>query len=272
MRPALRATAAGAAVGILTLAFCLSAPAAGSTKLAELKPAEIQALPDATVVTVGTRSVSLGVLRAEHQARLARFAHAAALGSAQRAMPSIARAGASLGSARSGSPPSGSPTAGTPRPTPSPSPPIATLVPPVKNQLMPTGAANDYRDFCRETGATTCLYLPASAPGSYTWVNGSAIFQDVDPLIVDPSVCAALGGAENTIPGISGCVLSYPTQFLGNFVPGPVTAGPPTFIQACPYPVHIQTDPHGAIKLDLAGLTPTSSANLVCTVSAYVTP
>ncbi len=226
-------------VAIVTSLISPAARAAEPVRLDAVDAAKLQTLPDSTAVQFGERTILLGTLRAEHQARLQRFSHAASLGMKYKV------------------PAGGGGT--TQNPTPKPTGKLGILVPifltgmvavkPIKNLTVSGPLPKDYVDFCDATGATACLYLP---PSTTMFVHLST-FEDRDPLIIDPGVCAADGGSLQS-PAIGlpkSCVFAYPRRFLGNFVPGSAAKGATTFSTNCPPSVNVKTDPKGAIQMEI---------------------
>ena len=258
---------------------------------------ERMTLPAATVVTLRAgRTVSLGVLRSEHQARLKRFTIAASLGRSVKAgfaprtsfikpryvgstamfkyatvvgthvVPKpISTSGVHtvLGQVASGQNPGvfGSTAPPGPGVTVTAAPTI-TLVP--LQGWGKTGYAQDYQDFCSSTGASACLYLPANTTfyldptgiASDNAVTGTYYVMDNDPLILDPKLCKFYGGSEWA--GGDGCVYSYPINYFANFFPGNL---PTTASGTCDSPASYYIDPKGAVRVNYTPPATTLAAN-----------
>jgi hypothetical protein len=181
-------------------------PSAGPRRIETLSVEERNSLPDTTQILVINRTVTLGQLRVEHSARMARFANAAKLG--VQAKSTFKRPG---------------------------SPSRSALVP---VQLDPLGAA-DYQAFCQ--GASGCIYLPgglsitdSSLVSSGYWPQNNVapywndpdrLVYDIDPLITDSSACTSEGGVLLQYGG--GCAYPYPTIYNASFVPGSPPPGKP---------------------------------------------
>jgi hypothetical protein len=214
-----------------------AAPAAAGVRTIEtLSAAERASLPDATQVVVLKRMVTLGQLRAEHAARLARFASAPKLGLQGGRALRVAPTALAAGSATTTT--------------------TTTLVP---GKSDPLGAA-DYQSFCQAANATACLFIPpiaqptdsgglAGLPPKY--YNDLRLIIDVDPLITDPSACASGGGFLLN----SGCAYPYPTAAQGAFAPGQPSPGGvlgsnvSVTTQGCGVGFANQVDPRGSFMV-----------------------
>ena len=195
------------------------APAARAMK--SLSAAELASLPDGTLVKLKAgRTVSLGVLRAEHKLRLQRFADAAMLGKQHGALGPATHGVYAVPEMR------GSLTRlGTPVPQ-------GTLVPMdfslknfsvayAQNYTLPA----DFLAFCKTALATGCLYTPSGVP-LYFWQlpndpnevnpNGNGMFVDFDPLEQDQQLCKSQGGK---FAGEDGCGYYYPLRYKLYFNP-----------------------------------------------------
>ena len=223
---------------------------AETRSIASLTPDERMRLPEDTMVKLETgrtsRTVSLGTLRAEHRARLDRFASAAALG----------RMVAGTLTPQPGS--SQQPTSPLIKPTrsgtenqnisanrsvmPSQISAFATLVP-----FQPPNAKGtipkDYLAFCKAANASACIYLPANANLTnppldlpLTWW-----LMDFDYLMTDNNVCRNLGGD----PTLGGCAFYYPINHTINFIP----TGQLSSTLSCKPPSTHVLDPKGAAKV-----------------------
>ncbi|MBV9438453.1 MAG: hypothetical protein JOZ24_00525 [Candidatus Eremiobacteraeota bacterium] len=225
-----------------------------------LSPQAVLKLPDSTTVLIGSRAVTMRVLRQEHQMRMQRFAQASALG---------ARIRISAGSLQR-------PPAGVRAATGQVNPTIFNTehaVPPLKN--LDQGAFTVPADsvaFCAGAGATGCFYLPG---GVTLYVDAGNAF-DFDPLIQDAGICSNEGGMLTGGFGSftlgSGCYYVYPHDFLGNFQPGASAKGPTTFKSSCAPMMQVQTSSHGAIKitpqLPASAFNP-GAAPVTCVVTAF---
>jgi len=252
------------------------AAAQSGTALSTLSLGDRMSLPAETMVRLlNGRTVSLGVLRAEHQARLARFAGAAALGLATgvflktqamivspRSMGESARFRAGLVSNAHL----------VPAPSPAPSSGTVTVVP--LAGWGTDGYAKDYLDFCSSASASACLYLPANTTYNYVFPQGSNAVTDTynvadtDPLILDLQTCIAGGGS---LYQGDGCVYRYPVNYFANFNPG---AQPVKMGVSCYSPASYFIDPAGAVRVNYSppGATFTTGGDLItCTLQISVT-
>jgi hypothetical protein len=249
-------------------------------------------LPAATMVKLKSgRTVSLGVLRAEHRARLKRFATAAALGRAVNARlttrKTIARPRYMGASAKIKPGLVGSfHVRGQPQPTGGPKAvvgyalsgtvPFGSTAPPgpavtVSSVSIPYASlypflATDYVDFCSNAGAGACIYLPPNTTLDYSKDNDptDTVFAfDVDPLILDPQVCASGGGHLDYLAPDSGCFYPYPINYFANFNPG---TQPLTWAQSCNSPASYFIDPKGAVR---ANYTPPETGPGTGSTMAY---
>jgi hypothetical protein len=180
--------------------------------------AERLRLPDTTKVTLASgRTATLGALRLEHTARMARIAKVP-----PRAQPdagALTPAGIKLSLAR-----------------------IPFQAPKHGSSPLP----KDYLEFCAASQATACAFLPGSTtydfedPSSPT---NTSWFIAEDPLIHDEKVCAYGGGVYSPSPADT-CRFYYPWIHVVNFLPtGPVTA-----TATCDAGDHL-VDPKGAIRV-----------------------
>ncbi len=200
-------------------------PQATVRPIASMTAAERATLPDATVVTLKTgRTVSLGVLRSEHRARMARFA---AVSSARLNRNIIANPGII-----------------------SNQPPVGTLV-----VMKPvTSGPIDYRTFCNASPVSGCLYFPPGAE-LYPSYPTPDHWRDSDPLIMDAGVCASEGGTSFW----DGCYYDYPMKYTGNFNPGVPPAGQSigtgvTSTKNCAgTEFDVTVDTHGAVQINAPG-------------------
>jgi hypothetical protein len=235
---------------VLCLPLFLSRPALGgevpSRPFASLTADERNRLPDNTMVKLQSgRIASLGDLRAEHQARLARFANASGLG--QMAATELAQL----------------PVTG-----PIPKKEGKSLVPShiVRGSGHPT--PTDYLDFCNAAKASACLYLPARQTmlylggipqsGTTTWV------EDFDPLFNDGSFCRHSGGVP-AFPAKDGCFFWYPGNSTTTFK----ATGSLSTKASCGPPGEYKVDRHGTIEAAFAFSS--SSSELFTTGKKTVT-
>jgi hypothetical protein len=242
------------------------APPSAARSMSSLTPQERQRLPDNTAVMVGKRSVTLGVLRAEHAARMQRFAQAKALG--QATAGKLAPQPAMLHRVASGTP-------------------INRMIPPGGSLVPFKGPSTaggwpgyplpkDYLDYCTGANATACLYLPGNST-YYAAPKGIAI--SVDPLIFDKAVCDFDGGQLNISPDFPGCAFYYPYDYAMNFVPSGTSVSSK---MSCAQPSTATVDPRGAIEvkypMQLSGgggfgisLVPNViGPQVTCVVQAYI--
>ena len=236
-----------------------AAPRAGTSAavrpFSALSADERVRLPDSTQVVVGKRTVTLGVLRAEHVRRQSRITAATAAAS------DVVHALAFKGIRNSVVGPIIINTSGT-----------LVVEPAAAYSGDVYGPyANDVRAFCKAAHATLCLYYPAQTT---FWLNqGTHDSEDNDPFITDTGICTSEGGLM-----ISGnCDYLYPSQHISQFNPG--TGGPFSYKADCdPNYWKLTVDPHGAIVAK-PGPKPLSSWNwstgaspVSCVVSAYLQP
>lgn len=216
--------------------------------IGSLSAAERANLPDATLVTLSKtgRTVSLGVLRSEHQLRLQRFSDAASLGKQWALQQKTLGA---LASNKQG-----------------------TLVPmnfsttnmPGQNQF-PLPA--DYLAFCKAAAVTACLYVP--------YLQGTdfcigQVCNDTDPLINDQQQCTSEGGTIFTDG--AGCTYVYPLQYLLDFNAGkPVARGHNNVTSSanCPSPFGVIVD-RGVVNIGLPMANVLTSRAKSCVVSVFV--
>jgi hypothetical protein len=249
--------------------------------IGSLTPDQRNHLPDNTQVSVPRRgTVTLGVLRAEHRARMESFEKAAALGraSAAKLKASVGNSVAmnskqTPGSLSMRTPSSLGRTASTatlPQQKPGGlggnallAPLEITMVPlPDLASKSPNGKLpQDYRDFCQAAIASDCIYLPQTTIqlGLYPPTMHTVFASASDPLITDPNVCAHDGG---TI-GQDGCDFYYPIILITNFVPETGLSSKTSGDPSCHYVV----DPKGAIGIG-AGII---SGNMSYTVASTTT-
>jgi hypothetical protein len=256
---------------VLALAPLPLSPAplpAAARSISLLSPQERQRLPDNTAVMVGKRSVTLGVLRAEHAARVQRFAQAKAMGRATASK--LAPQPAMLHRVASGTPINRM------------IPPGGALVPfkgPSTAGGWPAGfpLPKDYLDYCTAANATACLYLPGNSTYYAAPKGGLAV--SVDPLIFDKAVCDFDGGQLNISPDFPGCAFYYPYDYAMNFVPSGTSVSSK---MSCAQPSTATVDPRGAIEVKYPmqasggggfgfSLTPNAiGAQVTCVVQAYI--
>lgn len=239
-----------AVLAMAPIAAAADAPSkAAPMRIERLTSAKLTSLPGSTVLVLQNgRKVSLQTLRAEHTARLARFANAKLLALRVR---------------------------GKLKNTPGPH---YVMVP---MKLDPHGAA-DYQAFCGTVVASGCLYFPGPA-GYFSRISGQDpnLLFDYDPLITDPSVCRSQGGIILTSNSPAGCAYGYPYTYSSQFNPGPVRPGQQIgstikTSQTCTLPVTALVDHKGAIVMN--GGFATSYVNVVtpamltCVVRVSVLP
>lgn len=247
-----------AAVALGHLAFAARVLAGEAARpVASMSLQDRQRLPDNTMVKLKSgRTATLGVLRAEHQARMARFSRAAALGRMaagrlSKPLPvSTEPNRAATQKIQSATGP-GTKSNGTNKAPVGPaiteaSRSIARPFYSVPFQIANTPLApvpKDYMDFCKAAEATACIYLPAdttltafqgdpTTSTSYAW--------DEDALITDAGVCKFDGG----LVWGGGCLFYYPVIHVVDFKP----TGTLSTAAACDAPSKYLLDAKGAIK------------------------
>ena len=211
---------------LLAATTCPTFGAPTARAVESLSAAERASLPDGTLLKLKAgRTVSLGILRAEHKLRLQRF------GNIQ------------------------------PQPTLVPmdfSPKHFDLEPQTNGQPGPLPA--DYLAFCKAALVTACLYLPSSQAllcWSHSLANApgtTGYCYDNDPLITDQQLCTSEGGILNARSAYydgPGCSYWYPISYSLNFNPGPPTQGVYNVTQSanCPSPFVNTVDPRGAVTV-----------------------
>lgn len=243
---------AAAAMASDTVSNPADTPVAGVAvrPIEKLTPAQRASLPDATRVTLKSGRVeSLGVLRSEHQMRMARFAQAATL------TGGLDGAGESLA-------------------------PDIKKKPPPDGKLVAMKAIGghlpvDYVAFCKAADASGCLYYPAQA--KLSWDKNMRSWVDYDAL-VNQKVCRSEGGWwRSEWPA---CEYAYPRGYHAVFDPGMPPPGKPiggnvTSTAHCSDSIKWSVDPRGAISIVAKSLThfdyfwtgPTGSS---CVVRVYV--
>jgi hypothetical protein len=246
-------------VSALTLYLGLPLGLPGSEKprsITSLTANERTKLPDSTQVILKTgQTVSLGVLRAEHRARMERFARAAALGRsmAEKTKPhtasAIQKSPASSGKA-GGAPQSANKPVIAYTGRERPQIPALPFRVPLKIPSYNHGPTpKDYVDFCTAANASACLYLPANTTLKIIAGSSGADWgDDFDYLITDKATCEFDGGVvrENPISSdIEGCDFYYPVEQITGFTP----TGPLDNSAACDPPANYILDPKGAIKV-----------------------
>ena len=240
---------------LLAATTCPTFGAPTARAVESLSAAERASLPDGTLLKLKAgRTVSLGILRAEHKLRLQRFADAVKLGK-QRALlqthvglAARTQAKLTLGNIQ-------------PQPTLVPmdfSPKHFDLEPQTNGQPGPLPA--DYLAFCKAALVTACLYLPSSQAllcWSHSLANApgtTGYCYDNDPLITDQQLCTSEGGILNARSAYydgPGCSYWYPISYSLNFNPGPPTQGVYNVTQSanCPSPFVNTVDPRGAVTV-----------------------
>jgi len=225
--PAGSATTAGASLGTTV------------RPVASLSLQERLQLPADTKVMVGKRLVTLGVLRAEHQRRLQRFA--SALSSSSVANASVLQnSGLRMQST------------------------ATEIVNPLDcGYTVP--CPRDYQMYCAPAKAAICLYYPASTS---LWDGGGDV-SDTDPYITDSTICKSEGGMLTT----QGCEYLYPNWRNIQFDPG---TGPPFKYKATCDPKYWKVDhvdKHGAIgiaKINNGQTFETGPAASTCVVRVWL--
>jgi hypothetical protein len=191
--------------------LCKATPSKAPLSIAALSTAERASLPDETVVRLTHgRVVSLGVLRAEHSARIARFADS------RRGLPPEIRARAVRFGAGGPRGPVSSGGALTVNPG-APAPPKGMhMIPFSLGTSARSGLAPDLVAFCKGW-STGCLYVP---PNTYLANVGEGYFMDQDPIIANASICKSQGGLWND--NDRSCYFYYPDGTQIDFPVSPV--------------------------------------------------
>jgi hypothetical protein len=203
-------------------------------------------LPDNTRVTVGKYTVTLGALRASHQARAMHILTAAgAGGAAGQAASSAKEVRMSLNATLRA---------------------VLLSNPVIEPAKEFADNALDMQKFCNAAQAAVCLYYPAST----TLFQGGGWAGEIDPYITDPSICTSQGGLHLA----GGCQYNYDTYYHAQFNPGSGF----TYKAACDakYWKVTTVDKHGAIVVDSVipqGTTfTTGGAPSSCVIRAWVRP
>jgi hypothetical protein len=231
-----------------------------------------QTLPDSTLVTLGNKNVSLGVLRRAHAARESFFNRAGAAGTDIRHTVHV----------KTPISPKTTYTLSPQLPTPGPShPPIKsvggthpinlTTPTPIAINLHGLGqvlantvlepqsqyasAPADMKAFCLNAWAAACLYLPPQQP-AIQWVNGQLLAIDT---LIDKGQCSSEGGHWATYYGnANACGFLYPSSVMVHFTPASnfkLSSSAQCDSSWWAYTI----DAHGAIKV---GLTSQAAENL----------
>lgn len=259
---------------LLCVAFFspLSLAAGKARPITSLTPDERNKLPDNTEVTIKSgKTVTLGTLRADHRARMERFAKAAELGRIVAGKLKPHNQGIPMSSGRK----TGSPIAGPDKPVVSTTgrevvrvTPQPRLVP-FKMPVSPIASTTpkDYVDFCTAANSTVCLYFPAFAKMANNvpphWI------MEVDYLITDGTTCFSEGGWELK-GGV--CEFFYPMDMAATF---PLT-GPFDTKVACDPPAKYIVDDKGAVQVsyagpaDSSGYFTTGSSPITCVVQVWI--
>ena len=177
-------------------------------KLTALERAQ---LPDSTRVEFGKRVTTLGALRAAHL-RIEKH---------MRAIPEAQARGEAIAVK------------------------LGRLLPPGKALVEPESAykqgAADMKAFCKAAKATICLYIPRDS-GDFVYDNWPPPWSAYvsDPMITDPSVCAAWNGLFQQ----GACIYRYMTTYTAQFKTAP---GKPfsSRTEGCGS-FNVATDQHGA--------------------------
>jgi hypothetical protein len=222
-----------AAFTICATALLIAAPAptmAATPDFASMTVAQRLALPPDTVVHLPNgRTVTIGALLSEHQARLARFSSAGSI----------------------------HPVFSSPRlisddpaiPPKALQPGVTTGAKSLASQLFPVAGtapsskyAGDYQAVC--TGATSlCLYIPGGVP----YIGGNGEVDDFD-FLIDKTQCSELKAQWVSSLTGSGCDFVYPTSASVSYFPG-LPASATVTTQACSAMFKTATDVHGVTQL-----------------------
>jgi hypothetical protein len=257
--------------------------------IGSVSPAERNSLPDGTMVKLDSgRVVSLGILRAEHRARMERFSRAAALGQA-----TAARLAAHPSNPVPVNPPTNATVPSKPgqtvkggaskpevmRANTSVGPKLDALSSGFVRFRMPSFGEfvpKDYADFCKAANPSVCIYFPASATLTLAGTRDFVVkgwVMDEDPLITDMAICKYDGGVftgskgSSFGPGV--CQFFYPVDNTAMFMP----SGPISSSESCDPPAKSVLDPKGAVKVWYPysgdGFT-TGGAPVTCVVQVWV--
>jgi hypothetical protein len=217
--------AAGAAL------LCGASPS-NAVPLARLSLQErLRTAPASTVVRLGTRTVTLGQMRAAHTAREANLEKAGVLGvnaagALKAQKPVVLRApvrgniSRNLGAVLSSN---------------------AVVEPPSQYSSTPA----DMKAFCSNANASACLYLPPQQ--QLTPWNGAILDQDG---LIDQSTCQKEGGSWGLWFSWNGdvCGFNYPTSVVVHFTPS--SSYKLTQTASCDKSMwSYQVDVHGAISI-----------------------
>jgi len=259
------------ALGLMVMTVALI----GATTLLPLAKLTIdqrrQSLADSTVVTIGKKTVTLGVLRRAHLAREQFVAKAAQTGTAlrrqfqpqNRSLPrSLATAPAMLPTATPTQPPLKASGAGHPVTLATPSRPSLNLsglgkvlpntVLEPSSQYASTPA--DMKAFCLNAWAAACLYLPPQQPAIQT-LQGQLLATDT---LIDQGQCSAEGGKwANYYGNVAGCGFLYPDSVTVHFTPA-TNYKLKSSAQCDPSWWTYTVDPHGAVAISLTNQVMTS--------------
>lgn len=281
----LRAHIGMVAAVVCFASFCVP-PLIGSEKprpISSLSTNERAQLPGNTQVTLKSgKTVTLGMLRAEHEARLQRFSKAETLGKVAAGRlkpvhPSTAMHTNPSETGKAGS----SPVPGKMVINKAVTPAASTSMPFLATFHLPAccgggkgSLAKDYVDFCKAANPSACLYLPANI--EFENMSGNTWFVDIDYLITDRSICEYDGGWFREPVATSGpdsgysCVFYYPALSSTEFKP----TGPLDTKAACDPPARYIVDPKGAVQAsyppDSEYITTIGPKPVTCVVQVWI--
>jgi len=239
------------ALGLMVMTVALI----GATTLLPLAKLTIdqrrQSLPDSTVVTIGKKTVTLGVLRRAHLAREQFVAKAAQTGTTlrRRFQPQT-------------QPPLKASGTGHPITLATPSQPslnlsglgkvLSNTVLEPSSQYASTPA--DMKAFCLNAWAAACLYVPPQQPAIQT-LQGQLLATDT---LIDQGQCSAEGGKwANYYGNVTGCGFLYPNSVTVHFTPA-TNYKLKSSAQCDPSWWTYTVDPHGAVAISLTNQAITS--------------
>jgi hypothetical protein len=226
-------------------ALVLSVALLGATAVAPLERLSLQqrlvAAPPSTVVRIGPRTVTLGQLRAAHQAREAYRENAAIVGRDVSAKLRV------LGPVAVGG---GRPTFTKPgvKLNGSLGQPLALSAAVVEPASQYASAPPDMKAFCASAQASACVDLPPQQQVQTDPTNSGNIL-DLDPLLTQPQ-CGTEGGYWGAIWGSNYCEFTYPAGVIVHFTPAANYKLSTTAV--CDRTLwSYQVDVHGAISIQL---------------------
>ena len=226
-------------------ALVLSVALLGAAAVAPLERLTVEqrlvAAPPSTIVRIGTRTVTLGQLRAAHRAREANRENAALIGRSVSAKLRVLKPVA-LGTGRPAFTKPGVKLNG------SLSQPLALSVAVVEPASQYASAPPDMKAFCASANASACVALPPQQQVQTDPTNSGNIL-DLDSLL-GQSQCGAEGGYWGAMWGSNYCEFTYPAGLIVHFTPAANYKLSTTAV--CDKTLwSYQVDVHGAISIQL---------------------